>query len=533
MAELKFLNIGILSWITFIPLASVIAILFIPEKDNKNIKWIAASAAFLQLLLSLVLWASINNSVSGFNTLSSLQFIEKLDWFSFPSNSLKDSITVEYFLAVDGLSLPMIILTSLLAFICISYTYHTEKSVKAYFALFLILDTCLIGSFASMDFFLFFIFSTTSLINIYFLTGIFGGDNRVKSSSEFLIQSFAGSIIVFIIMLVLFYSSKNPVTDSHSFSIVSLTDFRNSISNSYLSGFLTKFRLIAFAALFTGFVLRLPIFPFHSRIIAVLTESPSPVSAYIAGSFIASGLYSIIRIALPIFPDASIYFSYVLAVTGIISIFYGAFCAVAQHDLKRAIAYYSISAAGFILIGIASITTQGISGAILQIFNAGLIIGVLFLITQILHYRANTLRIDKLNGLSKKMPRLFIISIIVFFAAASLPGLNNFISARLILSDIFNVSDLKIIYIISIVGILTISIFFVWLFIKLFFRNQTNSSEFLNDISLIEFLIFIPAILFIVLLGIFPSILTNIISSASTGLVEHISSASNLMRTGW
>lgn len=533
MAELKFLNIGILSWITFLPLAASLVIFIIPGNETKNIKRTAVSSAFIQLLLSLILWAFFNNSLNGFNTLSSLQFIEKWNWINITGPYIHNSINIEYFLGADGLSLPMIILTSLLAFICLSFTNYSGKSVKAYFILILFLDTCLIGSFASMDFFLFFIFSASAIIPVYLLTGIYGGDNRIKASSEFLIQSFSGSIIIFIVMLALFYSYAGSVPGSHSFSIISLSDFKNTISNSFLSGYQSKYRLFAFAGLIIGFTLRLPVFPFHSRIVEVLKETPSSLSAFIAGSFIASGLYSLLRIAFPVFPDAAVYFAYILSVLGIVSLFYGAFCAIAQNDIKRAIAYYSISASGLILTGIASITVRGITGAILQIFNTGLIISLLFLITQIIESRAISLKSGEISGLSKRMPLLFIVSLIAFFAAASMPGLNNFISESFILSGVLMVKDLKVLSIISIIGIIITSVYLIWLSSRIFFGKQSGNLEFVNDISVKEAALLLPSIVLIILLGIYPAILSGIISQASAGLSDYISSGSNLMRTGW
>src|SRR5436853_664591 len=178
MTELKFLNIGILSWITFLPLIAAAAIQLISSKNAKKIKWIAVLTTAIQALITIILWIKFNNSLTGFNTINSLQFIEKWNWISIPGHSAAGSINIEYFLAVDGLSLPMLLLTSILSFTCMLFTFRSDKSLKVYFTLFLMLNCCITGSFVSMDFFLFFIFSTFILIPVYFLTGFFVVYNR-------------------------------------------------------------------------------------------------------------------------------------------------------------------------------------------------------------------------------------------------------------------------------------------------------------------------------------------------------------------
>ncbi len=532
MVELKFLNIGILSWITFIPLLGALVILALPNEQSQNIKRIAGAAALIQLIFSILLLIYFNSAATGFNTIDSFQFIEKWKWIDIQTNGSIPAIIIEYFLAADGLSVTFIFLTSLASFLCILASCNNVQSVKAFFILFLFADTAITGTLVSADLFLFFIFFSVSLLPVYFLTGIFGKAKRTKTSGEFLIQAFTGGMIIFFVILILFFSSNDTFSGFHSFSIISLSEHKNIIDSSIIGGTLTVARLICLAALFIGFALRLPLFPFHSRFIDTMNELPSHLAAFFAGTFIITGFYGILKMALPLFPDSAIYFAYMMGLWGAINIIYGTFCMLAQNDLKKITAYYSMLSSGFILLGLASYTVQGLSGSVFQLFNSVVILTMLFIISGIIQIKTGSANSDEFVGLYKKMPVFFILAIFCFFGAAGLSGLNSFNSAVLIFSGVFEVNDFKLAAYISLFGIIIASIFLILLFKKIFF-GKTSQNTNLIDINLKDILILLPIALIILILGIFPSLILNIISNSVSGLASIISNASNVRITGW
>ena len=336
---------------------------------------------------------------------------------------------------VDGISLPMILLTGLLFVICVLSSWTIEKSIKAYFALFLMLQLSVLGVFLSTDFFLFYVFWEVMLIPMFFLIGVWGGENREYAAIKFFLFTFAGSVLMLVGMIALYYVS-GQTTDSFNILALQGGHFRNMTVT--LFGFGIPFNLLFFVMMFIGFAIKVPIFPFHTWLPHAHVQAPTAVSVILAGVLLKMGTYGFLRIAFPIFPEATIYFRDIIAWLGLINVIYGALCAMAQTDVKKLIAYSSVSHMGFVMLGLAALTVQGTNGAVLQMFNHGTSTAMMFLMIGVLYERSHHRWIVRpdgtkgFGGLYTQLPIYSIIFIISMFASMGLPGLSGFISEALI-----------------------------------------------------------------------------------------------------
>lgn len=536
MQELKILNIGILTWITFLPILGMVVVLFLNKEKENAIKWISLAFVFLQLVLCFVAWAFFNNSLAGINNPESMQFVEKFKWVDVSGFTWTNRIIIEYFMGVDGLSMPMVLLTGIISFIAVLASFKTtgvDKAVKGYFALLLMLDTGMMGTFVSLDFFMFFIFWEIMLLPMYFLIGIWGGPRRVYAAIKFFLYTLFGSAFILLVMLALYFSSKDVVTGAHTFNMLSLMDPNNLIKGSLLGGALTTARLLAYVALFIGFAIKVPIFPFHTWLPDAHVEAPTPISVILAGVLLKMGAYGMLRISFPMFPEAMVYFAYALAVFGMINIIYGSLCAMAQTDFKKLIAYSSIAHMGYVILGMASLTTQGINGAIFQMFNHGTITAMLFLTVGVIYDRAHTRDLNAFGGLANKMPKYFALVVISFFAALGLPGLSGFISESLAFLGAFSVAPIRIITIVSTLGIVLTAAYMLWTLQRLFFGNLPEKWMGLTDLTGRELATLIPLAVIVIFLGVYPAPMLNMMSTSVNQLVDFVTKSSNLTIAGW
>jgi len=536
MHELKILNIGILTWITFLPVLGMIVVLLLPKDKDKTIKWTAIGFTFVQFILCIVLWLNFDNGLAGINKADSFQFIEKFRWIDVQGFAWTNRIIIEYFMGVDGLSMPMVLLTGLISLIATIASYNTtgvDKAYKGYFALLLLLDTGMMGTFVALDFFLFFIFWELMLLPMYFLIGIWGGPRRVYAAIKFFLYTLFGSAFILLVMLGLYFSSQDQATGVHTFNMISLMDPKNLIPGSLLAGSLTTARLLAYVALFIGFAIKVPIFPFHTWLPDAHVEAPTPISVILAGVLLKMGTYGMLRISYPIFPEAMVYFAYALAVFGMINIIYGSLCAMAQTDFKKLIAYSSIAHMGYVILGMASLTTQGVTGAIFQMFNHGTITAMLFLIVGVVYDRAHTRDLDAFGGLANKMPKYFGIVVIAFFAALGLPGLSGFISEALAFLGAFSVKAIRIITIVSTLGIVLTAAYMLWTLQRVFFGDLPEKWNNLKDLNTKELVTLIPLVIVVVFLGVYPAPVLNMMSTSVNQLVDFVSKSTSLTIVGW
>jgi NADH-quinone oxidoreductase subunit M len=522
MVELKLLGIGILSWLVFLPVIGMILIMFIPKSSEKYIKYVAVAFTSLLVILAAVTLAFYDSSKAGVNTLAGFQFIEKFTWIDIPTYLWDGRIKVEYFLGVDGISYPMVILTALISFIGAVASFSVKRNEKGYYIMYLFLVTGMMGVFVAMDMFLFFVFWEIMLLPMYFLIGIWGGERREYAAIKFFLYTLFGSAFILLVMIGLYFSSKDPETGMHTFNMLTLMDPKAFPPDSIFGALNETWRLIAFAALFVGFAIKVPAFPFHTWLPDAHVEAPTAISVILAGVLLKMGTYGMLRISYSIFPDGARYFMYPIAIIAMINIIYGALCAMAQKDFKKLIAYSSISHMGYVMLGMASNTTIGINGAIMQMFNHGTITAVLFLSVGIIYDRAHTRGLNDFGGLANKMPKYFAVIIVAFFASIGLPGLSAFISETFIFLGGFQNEFIRVITIISTLGIVLNAAYILWTIQRIFFGDLPEKWNGLSDINARELVSTVPLLLIIILLGIMPSFLLNLMTSSVNQLVNII-----------
>jgi NADH-quinone oxidoreductase subunit M len=410
----------LLTWMVFIPLLGMAVVLCLPGKAHNAIRWTATAFSAPGVLLSAVL-------LRDFQPDGGFQFIHRAAWIP--------SYHIEYFVGVDGVSLTMVLLTALLSFLCMIASFGIEKAVKGYFALFLLLETGMIGTFVALDFFLFYVFWEVMLLPMYFLIGIWGGPRKEYAAIKFFLYTLLGSVLMLVALLYLYFTP-----DPHSFDMTRL--------GALVAGKIPLGVQVAlWMALFIGFAIKIPAFPFHTWLPDAHVEAPTAISVILAGVLLKMGTYGILRINYGILPAATLapaseLFSWmgshsiafwVLAALGTLNIVYGALCAMAQQDLKKLVAYSSISHMGYVMLGMAAFTDAGINGAVLQMFNHGTITAMLFLLVGVIYDRAHHRDINGFGGLASLMPRYTFVTGFAFFAAMGIPGLSAFISEVLVL----------------------------------------------------------------------------------------------------
>ena len=490
----------ILSWMIFFPLVGAAVIMFLPAGRKEIIRTVAAAAAAVPLILAVQLFIQFDRGTSA------IQFVEHYTWIK--------TFNIEYFMGVDGLSVPMVLLTALLSFICIIASWKIEKAVKGYMALFLLLETGMMGVFCALDFFLFYIFWEVMLLPMYFLIGVWGGPRKEYAAIKFFLYTLAGSILMLLAMIALYLNVKDPVTGGHTFNMLYMMDQSN--HSAWLN--LVHVRHILFIGLFIGFAIKVPIFPFHTWLPDAHVEAPTAVSVILAGVLLKMGTYGILRINYPMLPDASLWFSLPLAILGVVNIIYGALCAMAQTDMKKLVAYSSISHMGYVLLGMAVFSEAGINGAVLQMFNHGTITAMLFLGVGVIYDRAHHREINGFGGLGLQMPVYTSVFSLALFAALGLPGLSGFIGEAMVFMGAFPVY--RTITIIAALGLIIGAAYVLWMLQRVFLGPRNTKYDDLPDISARELFTLVPLAVIVLLLGVYPMPVLNLMKVTLNNLIK-------------
>jgi len=486
----------ILSWMVFFPLIGMVVVALLPKQNHSLIRWVSVGVTAVPLLLGIVLFCTFDRSATG------MQFVERASWIP--------SFNIHYYLGADGLSVSMILLTVLLSFICIIASWGIKQGLKGYFAMFLLLETGMLGVFCALDFFLFYLFWEVMLLPMYFLIGIWGGPRKEYAAIKFFLYTLVGSLLMLVVMLAFYFYS-----DPHTFDLIELAKQGVlQVRDIQIFGVPLTFGIfkkILFIFLFVGFAIKVPIFPFHTWLPIAHVEAPTPVSVILAGVLLKMGIYGLLRISFPILPAETLWFTYTLAFLGLVNILYGAFCAMAQitlptekggNDWKKLIAYSSISHMGFCLLGMASLTTEGINGAVFQMFTHGLGTAMLFLLVGVVYDRTHHRRIDGFGGLRAQTPVYAGLVALAFFASLGLPGLASFISEALVFLGSFQV--FPSITILATLGIVLNAAFFLWVFQKIFLGPLNESYRDLKEINARELVTLVPLAVLIIFLGVYP-----------------------------
>ena len=518
------MQLPILSLITFLPILGMIIILALPKSQTKVIKSFTLLITGIQVILAVFIITNYNYAMGGIFEEATFQFIEKWRWIDIDGFSWLGKIKIDYFLGIDGISAPLVLLTAIVTFIATISSWTINKSIKGYFALFLLLDTGMMGVFVSLDFFLFFIFWEVMLLPMYFLIGVWGGPRREYAAIKFFIYTFLGSIFILIVMIGLYFSTTELLADgtrAFTFNLLAMMDPANATETGILSPLNpSNLRFIAYIALFAGFAIKIPMFPFHTWLPDAHVEAPTAISVILAGVLLKMGTYGILRISFPIFPEITQQLIWYIALFGMINIIYGALCAMAQRDFKRLIAYSSVSHMGYVLLGMASLNTLGVSGAVLQMFNHGIITSMLFLIVGVIYDRTHTRMLDDLGGLALKMPAYMGFVAVAFFAAIGLPGLSGFISEAFVFLGAFGESLIRVITIISTAGIILGAGYMLWALQRVYLGKFNVKWEGIKDLDLREYAMLVPLTIIVIFLGVYPSAMLDLMNTSVNKLVQ-------------
>jgi NADH-quinone oxidoreductase subunit M len=535
----------LLSIIIFFPLVGMVAIFFIPKENENAIKWTAVLTSIVPFILSVILW-------QGYLSYVDARAMEAGGmYYPEPPIAWIPTLNIWYRLGVDGVSVPLIFLTTLLTIISLFYSSYVIKDrVKEYFALFLLLETGMLGVFAALDFFLFYIFWEIGLVPMYFLIGIWGHteDRPQYSAMKFFIYTLIGSVLMLLAILALYFQTG-------SFDIVAIAKHPALMDPKWW-----LFKNLAFWGMFAAFAIKVPMWPFHTWLPDAHTAAPTAGSVILAGVLLKLGAYGFIRVLMPIFPDVLWrYAGLAIAILAVISIVYGAFVSMAQTDLKRLIAYSSVNHMGYTMLGIAAaamVNWEGykpyadsaaiaLNGAVLQMFNHGIITGGLFLMVGMLYERAHTRRVDAFGGLAEKIPTYYGLMMLTSFASLGLPFLAGFVSEFMIFRGAFHI--IPGIAALGVIGIVVTAAFILWKIIQMVFLGpvdehkyaelehhlsvntlaeywqSSGKGRFMKDMQSWEVVAMTPLAVFMVAIGVFPAPIINLINTTAIKILSSIS----------
>jgi NADH-quinone oxidoreductase subunit M len=538
---------SILSLLIFIPIFASLIIAFTPERFVPYFKWITLVVTGIELLLCVWVYFQFDRQVADY------QFLEQYDWITLPLGNLGIG-SIDYLLGVDGISMPMVLLTGIVMFVGAISSFEIKDKSRGYFSLYLLLSSSIIGCFIALDMFLFYLFFEFMLLPMYFLIGLWGGPRREYASIKFFIYTLVGSIFILIVMIGLYLSVIDPVETSvqmglinsasdvtpqiishtqsllangelpsqsivHTFDLRFMPDQGNYVSGSWLNIFSENkvsgisLRSLSFIFLMIGFGVKLPVVPFHTWLPDAHVEAPTPVSVVLAGILLKIGAYGFLRIAYPIFPDIASHYAIWIVGFGVLSIIYGAFNALAMNDLKKMIAYSSISHMGFVLLGVGSLTSEGFNGAVYQMFSHGILSTMLFLLVGVLYSRTHDRRIDSYQGLASQMPLFTVMIAIAFFASLGLPAFSGFIGEIFTLMGGFN-SPLIPRWLAGLAtfGLILGAAYFLWTLQRMFFGKfwVRQYEETLEDLTTREKILLYPLAVLALIFGIFPRLIFDV-----------------------
>ena len=487
-----------LTLVTFFPLVGVLVILFMDKENKTAIRWTALITSLITFGISLWVLVLFNPANPDLQMVIDIPWIEVAGW------------EISFLMGIDGLSILLVLLTTFLTPISILSTWTAvEERVKEFMIFFLLLEIGMVGVFLSLDLFLFYVFWEFTLVPMYFLIGVWGGPNRVYAAVKFFLYTMAGSVLMLLAILWLGISQG-------TFSVPEL------VASASIPGNIQIWLFLAFAA---AFAIKVPMWPLHSWLPDAHVEAPTAGSVILAGVLLKMGTYGFLRFNLSLFPEASVKLAPWIAVLAVIGILYGAMVSYAQKDVKKLVAYSSVSHLGFVMLGLFAINLQGIEGGILQMINHGISTGALFLVVGMIYERRHTREIDAFGGLWKVMPVYAVLTLIVVLSSMGLPGLNGFVGEFTILLGAFGSKVLGSPWFAALaaVGVILAAVYLLYMFNKMFMGPvDKDENRKLFDLNLREIVTLVPLLILIFWIGLYPSPFFNLMEASVTKLVETI-----------
>jgi NADH-quinone oxidoreductase subunit M len=489
---------AILSAVTFLPLLGAAVIVLLPRRAEGPVKATAVGTTLVTFAVSVPLFTRFDASLSAY------QFVEQRAWMP--------TLGVSYHLGVDGISLLLVLLTTFLMPLVMLSSWHSiERRWKEFAVTMLLLETGMLGVFVSLDLFLFYVFWEAMLIPMYLIIGIWGGANRVYAAVKFVLYTLAGSLLMLVAILALYFL-HGQATDAYTFDLPALARY------VLPAGRAQNLMFLAFAL---AFAIKVPMWPFHTWLPDAHTEAPTPGSVILAGVLLKMGTYGFLRFCLPLFPQATLAFAPWMFALAVIGIIYGAWVSTVQPDMKKLVAYSSVSHLGFVVLGLFTLNPQGMVGAVIQMVNHGLSTGALFLIVGMLYERRHTRLIADFGGLWKVAPALSALFLIVTLSSLGLPGLNGFVGEFLILVGAFQVSRLWAV--LATTGIIFAAVYLLWMYQRVIFGEVTHEeNRRMPDLSLREWVILVPVLAFIVWIGVYPVAFTGKTEASVQALITQV-----------
>jgi NADH-quinone oxidoreductase subunit M len=473
----------------FLPLLGALVIALLPRDNHRLVRLAAVAFTGVALALSLGLWFAYDRAAAG------VQLAERAVWIP--------TVGIQYFVGVDGLSLPLVVLTTLLTFLAVLASLHIELRPKEYMALLLTLETGILGVFSSVDLFLFFLFWEVELIPMYLLIGIWGGPRREYAAIKFVIYTLVGSAVMLVGILALYLNSPAP----HTFDMLRLGAVEWPFA----------FQSVVFLFLFFGFAVKLPVFPFHTWLPDAHVEAPTAVSVLLAGVLLKMGGYGMLRICLGLLPEAAREYAPWIGVLAVINVLYGALVVLAQGDLKAVVAYSSVSQMGYVLLGLAGLTAVSLSGAAIQLFSHGLISGLLFLLVGSVYEKTHTRQIAEMRGLAPRQPVLAAVFTMAGLATLGLPGMSGFVAEFVTFVGAYRTQP--VLTVLCVFGIVLSAGYMLWTVRRVFFGPLDPRYFALGDARGVELVPLFALTAAILLFGCFPALLVEVVEPSASGLV--------------
>jgi NADH-quinone oxidoreductase subunit M len=491
-----------LSVIVFLPLVGAILVLLAggrgdrPEREPL-VRNLALLTSLVTFAATLLLWWRFDPTSAGF------QFQERHDWIP--------AFGIQYYIGVDGISLFLIVLTGFLTPLALLSSWESvHKNVKAFSFFLLALETAMLGVFVSIDLFLFYVFWDAMLIPMYFLIGVWGYERRIYAAVKFILYTMAGSVLMLIAIIGLAWAHQSA-TGQPSFNLLEL----------YTLNLPPQTEMWFFLAFTLAFAIKVPLFPFHTWLPDAHVEAPTAGSVILAGVLLKMGTYGLLRFSFPLFPDAAHAFAPALAVLAVIGIIYGALVAMVQPDMKKLVAYSSVSHLGFVVLGLCAMTIQGVQGALYQMLNHGVSTGGLFIIVGMLSDRRHTRLISEYGGLKAITPRLVAAFLVITLSSIALPGLNGFIGEFLILIGGYRWDPRLTTF--AATGVILSAVYMLWMFQRVNYGPVTNpKNRALPDLSPREWALVVPTIAMAVLMGVVPSVFLRPMEPAVAQVIERV-----------